>query len=1005
MRPRWFSRSIAILSVFISLLATQSLHGSSDEFEENDSLGDELIAVDILQEQLSLWEISILREIRELWQGEGSKTLKYTPFSIGRIESAIHKSADALMSDEFRIIELKPRKGTCQLNAWYTTVALDQLQNGIFSIDHFLVHIFAVSQKKLTETLTPAALKEVLLSLGFDEVNTVNAGRLFNLLEAWLHYRILKHLKLAEPSAWLQRPEEATKEIKSPVIDTSTQKVNNKKSNNKKTNNLAKKVFPNNKIKDIPYDYTDLKKISEIMFTQHLRSKTILLAYHDGLPLRSRAFDFKTVKHFFVLKFDTRKHRWVVQSSQEKQPDTHWNLDKLAYYVKTTQPEEGEDYVVVHVGHITNSVSKQIDQPFINAMGLDSIDYNAMFLRLDEENESIAKVIPGELSIFHLNLVQNYRQSYFKNNIPTFREPQDIGEILCSGKHDPYKHCFYEHPISITVHTLHPLLGKYNERPGYSISIYTNGRRFFLRIFADGEDAEKIDIKDSYFLEVSQICDNENYVCPVDVMIYKAASLKDWEEFLKIFPAYFGDLAPRVARFFREYINFSKENLNEWNSYGITFLKNAEPRIKTSVNSYIHYNDPSHRKSYDCSNSSSNSYSTSSTTTCSTTDVCRTTNSTTSTCSMTDTCSTGESISNSEFCCENDFGMGYNDFVDHAPFIPKNYPRPTRVEEWVVRGKIVKMIFGAPIGDLHDFGMGIVPTYVKRVVRKPKAPCKRRYVEQIIFGNFTPSFKEESDSEILDVQERNFTQSDVLTEEQCDMAEYALSLATVRSIEIDEVRRDARIHFIDADGNCMLSALGMGRSQFIAAVVQAYNAGADEELRTWIERMIKADGATDIHHWSRRFNNSGFWLTDLHYDILSRIFNVRILQHVLATPDQVLDGDIQNEIMIPIPGNHVIDQTVLANPQTFYILWRTLLPGASELIHIDRILVEGEQFQQNVLRPVLPLRSNWEDLPPTLTALERDWLHEYLARPYLFLSGHIPARVLALLLTATLISI
>ena len=545
-----------------------------------------------------------------------------------------------------------------------------------------------------------------------------------------------------------------------------------------------------------------------------------------------------------------------------------------------------------------------------------------------------------------------------------------------------------------------------------------------------------------------------------DFEVYKPASLQDWENFLKEFDGYFNDGAPRFREFLDKSVAMSKNSIKEWKSYYTTLHKNAVPRIIDSEIAYLR-NAPGKSKLENClfSNEIPKLSSSSNTNSCS----ALTSYSTTESCS-TNSCSTMERpvFDPNEDYEDEIIGSSYEDLVGEAPYEPTLYPLPTSKSSVRIRGPIRKTIWYAPVGGYYPVGIQIIPRYYKEKLEffperyqlcnlphvnseykhlltgknetrppigyvksmkfvnpkeeearkknkrlqkqlaqtnleiqvKPKS--KLSYIDQMIWGDFKPFSEEEPvPSKIKPSKKAKSRNVDSLSKEQYHMELYKQKLSKVKHILKGETRIDARIHFVKADGDCIPATFGLHRLQFIAAVVQAYNSDdLDEELKGWIEDAIRDARARDISDWARIFSSSGYWWKELHLRILSRICNVIIFQYAHSPHDQALVpiSDVDEVFMI--------DETIGANAKLMHILWRSLLEGANEMIHVDRILIGDEQFEENTLH--LPIQSSWRNVPTTLTALERDWLEELMRRPYLLLSAHVPVRILALLLTATL---
>ena len=271
---------------------------------------------------------------------------------------------------------------------------MKEQREGKLTIDLLLNQILSPKDnEKVADAFTVVDLRENLLRLGIDEaakLSPTKLNQLYNLFEAWLTYRAIHRLVDGhDPLHYLEQH------------------------------------VSSNKKKYTPYKIVNYEELSRLIFTTKFREKTLILAYHDGIPSLRNVMSYNTVSHVLVMKFNSQSQKWEIQTGQKnivregpgfkiqrvKQENSNdrfvmtQNPAAVADEVDIESvdlPQDGQDYAVVHMGNIFRLI-KDLDDRFLQGLGLDKVDLKQMFLRTAKD-----ETLPGILFIFPLQCDQRF---------------------------------------------------------------------------------------------------------------------------------------------------------------------------------------------------------------------------------------------------------------------------------------------------------------------------------------------------------------------------------------------------------------------------------------------------------------------------------------------------------------------------------------------------------------------------------------------------------------------
>jgi hypothetical protein len=252
-----------------------------------------------------------------------------------------------------------------------------------------------------------------------------------------------------------------------------------------------------------------------------------------------------------LIRFDEEAKRWRILST-----------DRLVL------PADGRDFPVVHMGNVW-AFNKSPGQPFLNALGLEKVDFEGMFLRRAQPD-----TVPGSLSIFHFNAIRNSqwaKLSAFEN----YEEPNQDGFAfeMRGGRSDHYRNR-NNHPIAFEL------------RPDLiAISHAHEGKRMELALFPlPGNETIIYDFDRSFFNRKTALGFRD---CLLSYGTRRAANETDWLEFTNALKPYiYTDIAPLVRAFFKT-IAFEAGNMNTWQARGTALCQNALSRVEATYDTHL----------------------------------------------------------------------------------------------------------------------------------------------------------------------------------------------------------------------------------------------------------------------------------------------------------------------------------------------------------------------------------------------------------------------------------
>lgn len=400
------------------------------------------------EKDLAPFEQEILSQLKQVFPK--SKNL----FAEKSIQVAIERSVEFFQEKDSRIIDPRARRGICQIISYHMAEVLKDYRQGDFGVDLLLYSMLSLSDSdSYAKYLTTDLIKKNLRRHfdGFiaksENLSKIQMSYTYDLLEAWLCARAIRRIVGADS-------------VKDYMEQVSAKK---------------KKHYAIQNQKDLDREF----------FLNHLKTKTLLIAYHDGIPDVAHMHTFNTVKYFWVLDYSEESQSWVFNSHKEEfihkddgfqivreshpdSPDSFVlsNGDPEKEAARSIvdvleKPEEGKDYIVVHMGGFL-CFQKDFDQSFIEGAGLDKVNFQKIFLGEEQEN------LPGSLSIFHFNTIYSIKDELFPDN-ESFEESLSSGfRFGCGGRSFDYRK---NQSYRVEVYTPNPYWG--DSRKNYFRSTLT----------------------------------------------------------------------------------------------------------------------------------------------------------------------------------------------------------------------------------------------------------------------------------------------------------------------------------------------------------------------------------------------------------------------------------------------------------------------------------------------------------------------------------------------------
>lgn len=171
------------------------------------------------------------------------------------------------------------------------------------------------------------------------------------------------------------------------------------------------------------------------------------------------------------------------------------------------------------------------------------------------------------------------------------------------------------------------------------------------------------------------------------------------------------------------------------------------------------------------------------------------------------------------------------------------------------------------------------------------------------------------------------------------LAENVRARTEIRNTDggLEQVRVRATVR----NGDCGLTVLDLTRQEFVTLVLQAWaqvDMNSDAGFVEAIFAEMRALNVNTIGDWAQAFlryqdnGDAAVWLDERHLEILSYVYNYRILIYVIdpANPNRF--------IPLPGPGGEIYRGRDAAHAQVFHVAHVAVEPGAP-LTHYERLMV------------------------------------------------------------------
>lgn len=317
------------------------------------------------------------------------------------------------------------------------------------------------------------------------------------------------------------------------------------------------------------------------------RDGPVVLALYEGFPVLEKTNAFTGVKYLFVFDFDG--HRWILRTKSKDvniarlglgpylaltdegrvaytmNPNTRWLSP--GFVDEGIGPEDGESFIVTHVGGLWRPSRRKPTKSFVEEIGLTQLELESYLIesvrgRTVGESSSVVK-----FSILHHNFIQKHSKSFFENirsfsTQPTLMAQHDQGApIQIDGQAYPY---LIQNNSQYSVN-----LG-FRDIPDFTVTSMINKKAYILRI-PSKQKGESF-IHDFSHLDFTVVNSDQ-------LEERESGTVDDWDAFIKAIKPYVSEeMAPRAIEEFAR-VGMRKENFVWWATELRKYIADRDAKI------------------------------------------------------------------------------------------------------------------------------------------------------------------------------------------------------------------------------------------------------------------------------------------------------------------------------------------------------------------------------------------------------------------------------------------